>query len=465
MIGRAPFPIYARWVRWFLLVMTACATATAVQPPPRPELFVDGSAPDDGDGTREHPLRAPIGRSGYVVHVASGVYSAPVALPADVELVGDGEVVLHAERDVEAVVQGAGAHLRHVTVQGGRWGVISDDGVELTDVSFSGQREGGVLVRTGTARLKDVRIEGTLPDTVGVQARKDTRVSIDGATFTGALKRAIDSDGASVTAMNVKSTGPAQVVHAVGGKTVLRDVSAKGGSGPAFYVAAGTLELERCDVTGHEYGVLVGEGAHATLTGVRSERAQLSAVSVVQADAVIRDLVVLSPGSHGALEALASTVRVDGLRVTDATDQAVLIRKGSAWARGVTVTRLRGDPGDAVNVRDASVTLEHVTATDVEGAGVGVTSVAEAIVSDVQCTRCGHGALVVDRRSHDSAKHIRSDRSPAVVAGDDASVELEDVQAPGEGPLVWAECEGTTKVTVHGLPKSDRLSGACVDVK
>jgi hypothetical protein len=253
-----------------------------------------------------------------------------------------------------------------------------------------------------------------------------------------------------------------------GGHAEVRNASAKRGSGSAFFVSRGVLELKLVEVVGHEYAVLAGDGARLTIDALRSERSQIAAVSLVQSTGTITALRALNPGTHGAVESLESTTVVNHVEVTDAAEQAVLVRQGTLTARDVKVTRLRGAPGDAVQVRDARATVEGVDATDVDGAGVGVTAVADAVVRDVHCTRCAHGALVVDRRAQVRAKGVftRTTDSPAVVASDDAQVEAEDVDAAGEGPAVWAECAGSTRVLLKGKrPPAARITGACVEVK
>jgi hypothetical protein len=444
----------------------ACATAGApVKPaaPAKPELFVDGSAPEGGDGSAAHPLKALTLRAQTVTRVASGLYPFQGELPAGAELVGSGEVVLHAEGEVPAVVTlHGGSRLEHVSLQGGQWGAVCDGEVELQDVTLSGQRAGGVRVEAGRLKLSG-NVEGTLPDTLGVRVEPKARLEVRGVRFTGSLKRAVDAEDATVDAEGLKSDGPSQALHALKGSARVRSSSASRGTGPAFNVAAGRLELKAVEVVGHEYAVLASDGAELVIDGLKSERAQLAAVSLVQSKASVRNLKAVSPGTHGAVEALESTTEVQGVEQTGGADLAVWVRHGTLTANDVAVSRLTGTPGDAVHVRDAKASISHVRANGIEGSGVGVTAVGDAEVSDVQCTRCGHGVLVVERRSHARAKHLRSDATPVVAALDDASVELEDLQAPGDGPMVWAECEGGTRVTVHGA--SPRVSGACVEVK
>jgi hypothetical protein len=462
-IGRGRFPIYAGLVKWWLLLLAACVTSSApVRPAAKAQLYVDGSALDEGDGSAEHPFKKLVVREQTVTRVASGLYAFDGELPPGAELQGEGEVVLHAEGEAPAVVTLHGGRLEHVSLQGGQWGAVCDGEVELSDVKLSGQRAGGIHVLGGTLKLSGA-VDGTLPDTLGVRVEPKAHLVVHGARFTGSLKRAIDAEEATVEIDGLKSDGPAQALHALKGTTSVRNASASHGPGPAFNVAAGRLELRLVEVIGHEYGVLVSDGAELVIDGLRSERAQIAAVSLVLSKATVRNLKAVSPGSHGAVEALESTSEVHGVEQTGGTDLSVWVRHGTMTATDVTVTGLTGIPADAVHVRDAKATLARVRATNIEGSGVGVTAVGDAEVSDVQCTRCGHGVLVVERRSHARAKHLRSDAAPVVAALDDASVELEDLKAPGDGPLVWAECEGGTHVTVHG--STERVSGGCVEVK
>jgi hypothetical protein len=454
-------------VRWWLLLLAGCVTATPVKLAPKVELYVDGSAAEGGDGSVDRPFRTLTLREGATVHVASGLYPFSGALPPGVEVVGQGEVVLYAEGDAPVVLSAVSGRLKGLSLQGGQWGLEVSGDVELEHVKFSGQRQGCVHLRMGSLALMDGELQGTLPDTLGLRAEPHTVVELHGVRFSGAFKRAVDVENATARIDRLRSDGPAQAVHAVGGKTLVQDSTSKRGSGTAFSMTRGSLQLERIEVVGHEYAVLAGDG-DVTLRRLTSDRAAVGALALMNVKADISDLRVTHPGTHGAVESLDSTTQLSDVYVTDAVDQAVLARKGSLTARRVEVTRLRGLPGDAVHIRDAHAVIEGVVATDVESAGVGVTAVADAEVRDVRCTRCGHGALVVDRRSHVRARGIvmLSGDAPAVYAGDDAQVEASDVDAAGKGPAVWAECEGATHVSLSGrVPPRERLSGGCVEVK
>lgn len=453
-------------MRWWLLVLAGCVTVPE-KPVAKAVLYVDASAAEGGDGSLREPLKALVLQPNTIFHLASGLYPLNGTVPRGVELVGDGEVVLYAEGDAPFVVSAVAARLEHLTLQGGQWGLEVSGDVDAKGLKLSGQRQGCVDLRSGVLKAEALSCEGTLPETLGLRAAPGTQTELRNARFSGALKRAIDAQDAAVSAMGLQSEGPAQALHAVGGKVALFDASARRGSGAAFSMNRGKLELTRVEVVGHEYAVLAGD-AEVVIQRLTSDRAQFAAVALERTKATLSILRVTSPGAHGAVELLDSTTELSELFVLDGVDQAVFVRKGSLTARRIYVTNLRGLPADAVHVRDAKAAVDGVLVKNVDGAGVGVTAVADADVRDLRCERCGHGALTADRRSHVRASKVVmvGADAPAVYVADDAQVEVADVEAAGQGPAIWAECEGTTHVTVSGQkPARDRISGGCVEVK
>lgn len=465
----------SRWA--LLLVVIACRRVPerASEPgaeSPRPQLWVDASAAADGDGGRAAPLQKLTFEPGTTTHVATGLYPFSGALPEDAELVGEGRsVVLYADGAAPTVLETGNARVKNVSLQGAQWGVHARGALTLEDVSFSGQRQGGVQVALkARLQLSGGRIEGTVSETRGVQVLG--KASLKGVAFSGALRRAVDVlETGSVTVEDAVSEGPAEAVHVSGGTASVTRMRAIAGRGPAFFASTGgKLVLTDVTVKGHEYAVLTASRADVRVTGLDCERTQIAGLGLVASTAVVKKSVFRAPGNHGAVEAIESTTTLEDVEVRDAADQAVMAKYGSLKVSGLRVSRVSSDGasgGDAVMLRSADATLEHVEAADLSGTGVWASAVSTVKLDDLRCTRCRFGALVVERGSKVTANRVFAEDSKeaAVSVPDEASLELTDLEVKGDGPALWADCAGATKVVLRGkVPPRALLSGRCLEL-
>ncbi len=466
---RAGAGALAPWLALVLLLPGAsCRSAPEVsakpapRPEPRPERWIDANSPDEA-------RRAFAPQSGYLTRVAAGQYEVRGPLPDDVELVGSGagEVVLHVVGDTLEVQRAA---LRHLSVRGGRVGLTARGALTLEDVSFSGQRAAAVRVEpTGTLAMTGGSVEGAHPRSSGI-VLLGRSAELSRVAFRGALLRAVAVEAGDVRLSDVESLGAAEALHVGGGRAVATRVRAGGGRGPAFAVNDGELTLRDVDVSGHEYAVLAGQRSTLVVDGLRSERAALAAVGLVEASATLSHLAVTRPGSYGAVQSLDSRTRIDDLAVDGATDVAVIARLGSLEARGVRVRGVRGADGtggDGLMIRDAVADLRDVVVEDAEGSGVVATQVATVSLDGLTCRRCRWGALLVERRSVAKARNVAAEdaREPAVSVPGEAVLELDGLAVRGEGPALWAECAPGARVVLRGeLPRPSLLSGRCIEV-
>ena len=459
-------------MRWWLLPVLAMACARAPLreaqepvPPPRPEVWVDGSASEGGDGTKARPFKTLEPRSGHTMHLATGLYEVSGTLADDVTLEGEGKaVVLHGDGLVASR-----ATLKRLAIQGGDTGLTVRGAVTLEDVSFSGQRQAAVNVEpTGVLVFTRGELLGSVPEVKGVVTAG--RASLTQVRFRGNLRHGVKVDAGETTVTDSSSEGPATAVHVSGGRAVVTRLRAVYGRGPAFSATASTLELHDVEVVGHEYAVLTGLEADLLVDGLQSDRAQVGAVGLVGTKAVLKHVVALKPGSHGAIESLEGETRVEDLTVTDATEVAVVQRHGRLDATKVRINGVRsegGSGGDGIMVRDAVAVLKDVRVMEAGGTGVVATAVATVELDGLTCERCAHGALLVERRSTVNAKGVVSigAREAAVSVPDDGVLELDGLDVSGSALGVWAECSVGSRVVLKGkLPARELLSGRCLEL-
>jgi hypothetical protein len=439
-------------------LLLACARPPAVAPEPplgRPALWVDASAREGGDGTRERPVRS-LPRelpADTDVHVRTGLYEGPFVLGDGASLEGHGEVVLHAGPDGALLRAGNGA-VRGVSLQGGAVGLEATGALSLERARLSGQRQQAATI-TGSVRARDLEVVGVVEGIDGLVV--SGALELDRARFTGGLKRAVRVlEGGRALVRASTSEGPKTFVHALSARVALKDGAARGGSSAAVFISGGELAVDDLDVTGHEYALQAVRGARVTAKGLRSTGALDAAVSVIEVTLELRDAQLAHTGPGGAVSAQQSTTTLEDVSVRDATHLGFFVKQGSARLARCAVERVSADgvsQGDAVMARDARVTIEGLRVADVEGSALFASAFAEVSVRRLEVERAAASAFFVERgatvRGGDVL--VRGGRGPAVLVPDAATVELEGLSvASGEVPI-YAECDLGARVTVRRL--------------
>jgi hypothetical protein len=442
-------------------VMASCST-TRVPPLEMPrvvEQWVDGSVLVGGDGSREHPFKeVPPLVAPLRLKLASGLYRGPFVVGPGVELEGQGEVVLYVERGDGAVVQLRGGTLRHLSVQGGVRGVEVGGTALLEQVHVSGYREVGVWVEPeATATIRRGQLEGTLPDSIAVQVEGATVVMEESRLRGG--RRGVQAKAATVTLLRTQAEGVSSLLNAVDSKVVLREVASSAGRGPAFFVAGGSLTLERGQAVGHEYGLQV---SNATVDVKRfvSRGALQAGLALSHATGSVAGALV-DRAQSGSVQLLDSTLTIDDLEVRASTSFAVLVRQGTVGLTHLRITGVRadgqasGEPvlGDGLQVRDATVTLDEVAVRDTEGSGLYVSAAANVRAKKVLVERAGAAAVVIERGSkfEIDALTVHGAHGPAVLVPDAAQATIGVLDASNVDSACWAECDAGAVVRLTTL--------------
>jgi hypothetical protein len=449
--------------RWLLL--GAVLTLGCPRPPgPTPgldltaprELWVDGSAPAGGDGTKERPLKAvPVLDGGLHLHLRSGLYPGPFEFPAGTHVTGHGVPVLFLEGDGVVVRTGRGpVRLERLLVQGGGVGLRSDGALVLEHVKVSGHRR--VAIEGHDAGLDAVALEVTsqVPGTTGVLAEGGW-VRLHGATLSGPMKRGLEARGAAVEVRDLRSEGPSTGILTVKGSLDGVKLTLAGGQAAALHVLDATTTLREVDVTGHEYALL-GSGT-ITVDGLVSRAPQQGGLSLLEATSTLRHVRVERAGGMGGLQLLGGSHALDDVVVTDSQAWAVLVRKGKARIGRLQARALRGEGsgadrvlGDGLVVRDGTVTIDTLAAEDLEGSALFASHHATVTVTQLDAQRCGGGAAFVDHSAAVVVTNLKSRGAlgPSVTVLDGARLRVGTFSATGGDVSVWADCSDGVRVDV-----------------
>lgn len=463
-----------------LLVLCTCRGATPPREPPpsevtRTHVWVDAAGWKPGDGSRVRPLRSlaeALARPGpLTVHLAAGTYTGPFTVSRGTRVEGQGATsVLYAEGpDVPVLRAGGDSALVDVDVRGGGWGleVTEGGGVRLERVGFSAQRTGAVRVAAGRLEVQASRFEAAVSETTGVLVEgASASARIVGSAFTGPFRRAVRVRGsdARVELEDARFSGPVSAVGVDGGHAEVRRAVAEGGRGSAFSVVEGGLVLEDVRVTGHEYGMSAMRARKLEVRRFTSVRAERAGLGVVQSQGVLEDVVVRDSGDFGGIQQVGGALEVRRFRVEGAKEHGLVALQGKLRARDGTFTGVRGD---GLHLRRMEADVEGVVMRDVAGTCVLAAEGARVVLRDAELAGCGHSGLMVDALARLEATGVEirgAETALAAMGGGELSVDALTATGLKEG-LVWAECDGPTRVRLGRVRSEDPRgrSAPCVE--
>lgn len=495
--------LLAAWVVGCASVAPRVPTAGAAptQHPPRRELWIDPAALEGGDGSARRPLRrlpdellAPASEGGkgtgtaltLHLHLAPGLYRGPIVLPRGALLEGSGPVtVLFVEpgggpgagagggpREDTVISAPEGGRLEHLSVQGGSAGIVASGPLELDSVELSGQRHAAIRLfgdGKGLLEARQLRLEGSLSESRGLELSPGTRAVVASSRFTGAYRRAIQTEEAKLALSDCVFEGPVTGVHQVGGSVSMHRLRLSGGRGPALFVARGKLSLDEVSVHGHEYGLQTGEGAELDVKGFTSVRAERAGLGLVRARGRLEDVRVLETGNFGGMQLLESEVEVHRLRIDAARASGVVVRQGKIVLRDLQLSRIRKElesddsGGDGVVVAGGEVLVQNARMTALAGAGVLATARARVEVQQLECEACLWGAVTAERGAQVVASDllVRGGDAAAVLAAHGSRVEVKGLvlRDNPHGPA-WADCASGATVRLSRAPALDAEKAA-----
>ncbi len=448
------------------LILPACrapgSLIPAVAPAPPADVWVDGSLRAEGDGSRARPfatltralIHAGEGGAPVRIHLTPGRYPGPFVLPAGLEVVGEGEgVVLHGEGEGAVVRAPEGATLRGLGLQGGDWGLEAAGPVRLESVRFNGQRAGAVRMEVGHLTAVGSEFEAGGPEAVGLLLAGGVRAEVREGRFVGAFRRGVEARGAEVELEAVRFDGPGTALYQVEGRARVLRSAVEGGREPGLSVHRGALRLDDVTVTGHEFGLQSVESTLET-RGFTSERAARGGLALIGSRGRLEDTVVRGSGSYGGLLLVGSDLEVRGVRVEGADAYGISATKGKLRLRGAVITGLttrEKDSGDGLHLRDTEVDAEDVVVRDAAGVGVLGAQGSRVVLRNVSLEACKEAGVQAETLGQVTAVglEVRGSGGPALLALDDGVLRVDALTVRDNAAgLVWADCQGETKVTL-----------------
>lgn len=466
-----------------VLGVSACRPQVVAEPSareaePAAALWVDASALEGGDGTEARPMKslaAALGKAGARVHVRTGLYRGPFALPAGAELDGPESAVLFVEGGEGPVVTVAGdGRIAGVSLQGGAVGLASGGRVRAEGVHWSGQRQVAVEVRGGELELSRADVRATVSEVIGVAVARG-KVRIADSAFAGPFRRAVEGKGAEVevTVERTRFTEAVTAVQLVGGRGHLRGLSARGGRAAAVFVGTGgEVEIDGLEVDGHEYALLARE-ARVTARAVTSRGAERAGIGLVKSRGRLEDVAVSGSGSSGAVEVVGGEVELRRFRIERAGAYGVHARSAKVVISDGEIDGVAaegdGTQGDGVHLRDVKGTVERVAVRRAGGSGLVVAEASDVRAAELVVERCRWGGVVVETLSTFAGKTIaaRDCGGAALAVPTQAVASVEGfTSARNQEGAVWAECGEGARVTLRGVTDdAPRPRPSCVRVE
>ncbi len=452
-----------------LLIALVVATFGCVKiPPPRlaaappVERWVDAYAPAEGDGGVMAALKVLPPRLSGVVHVRSGLYRGPFELDDGAVLIGHGEVVLFLEGEGTVATAGGRARLEQVSFQGGSIGLAVAGRAQVEKAHFSGQRTAALTVVDGGLSGAGLEVDSRSPGNVGIDAI-DAQVLLDRVTFRGTMAHGVRSNRSVLTVSQLRSEGPANALQVVRGSLEATGLRIAGGAGPAISLGETTASLRDVETTGHEYGLLAAGGA-VTVARFLSRGAVVAGLGFFRGTVSLSDVRVHRAGSGGGLQLLDATSTIHSASVDDAHGTGVLVRQGKATITRLEAHLIRGDPtssgtllaGDAVQVRDATVELGRLEASEVDGAALSATNFSKATATEIVIDGAATAGIVAERRSRVVATTVRAKavRGAVLAAFEEGQLEVKRLEASDAETPAWADCLEGALIRIDSTDRS-----------
>jgi hypothetical protein len=285
---------------------------------------------------------------------------------------------------------------------------------------------------------------------------------ITASVFTGPYRRAVRVRGANARAelKDVRFSGPDTAIGVDDGHAEVRHAVAEGGKGSAFSVVEGALVLEDAQVTGHEYGLSATRARKLEVRRFTSVRATRAGLGVVGTRGVLEDVVVRDSGDYGGLQLVGGDLRVHRFRVEGAGEYGLSALHGKLSLRDGTILGVcssDGSAGDGLQLREVEADVEGVVVRDVAGSCVLAAQAAHVKLRDVQLRGCKYAGLSVDTQARMDATGVEVHGAGAAMsATGNGELRVDVLTASGlEDGLVWAECQGTTRMSLERVRSED----------
>lgn len=440
----------------------------------RPGLWVDAFSPPGGDGSSARPFKTvpqPV-PAGVTLHLRTGLYAGPFVLEEGTTLEGVGEVVLTGEAG-QTVVTATGATLSGLSVQGGAIGLEAGPRVVVKNAHFSGQRRQAALVHGGLT-LAQSQLEASVEGIDGVSVDRGATLELSRVKFTGGFRRAVLTEGGTLTLRNVSGEGPKTLVHALGAQSQLEDVRSLMGSGAALLFSGGVVKVQGAELVGHEYSLVLMGGVDAQLSEVKARDAKEGCISAILSKVSLSRSSLTNCGPGGALSLQRSQTVLSSVEISSAQELGIFIKRGTLKLSGLTISKVTpshdGLLGDGLHIRDeAKVTsLGSIAMNDLGGSALFVSTFSDVRLEKLSVERAKSSALFVELNAQVNLETllVRGGSGPSIVVPDEATVHVGSMSVSGGNEMpVYAECSAGAEVTLGRLESTvQQLKSRCVSL-
>ncbi len=242
-------------------------------------IYVDRDNKGSEDGSKNHPYRSldkalDKAKSGTEVHVAKGTYKENITIPKNVKVIGrkkdTSDVVIESESDKKpAVTMKDDSEIDHLTVKGGKHGILVEEDAEATiyDTTVKDADGDGIHIASGSndKKYQVVISDSTIKenDKSGVYSGKKRNVVVVDSKINGNKNDGVDLSAGAKAWVNDSeirdNRGSGAKVWISGSEITFKDNVIRGNGREGMEInssGTGYVGLKKMNISGNgRYGV------------------------------------------------------------------------------------------------------------------------------------------------------------------------------------------------------------------
>jgi hypothetical protein len=438
---------------------------------PLAQAYVSASARSSavpGDGTKGHPfatVSAGLASGARTVFIAGGRYPERVTLAAGQTLVGQAGARIEGPADGPVLTADGGTVRGLSLTSAAPLGVRISGPVRFEAVRLDLRGKAGIAIERGALRWDGGQLSGAAASRTALSLSPGAQAQLSQVELTGPFQEGIVAEGADLSLTDVRVRGCALGVRVRGGRARLSGLRIEGGGGIGLFVGPGTLRAESLVVSGHEYGVLVGQGAEVTLRAVTLSKNRRAGLAAQGGKLKVEGGVISDSGAFGGIQLSHATTELDGLRVLRSQGEGITVIGGEAHLHTVTVDQVTdpaGAEGEGILVRLGHARLENVSVSHVAGLGLYAAQAATVEFDRLRLTACEAGSVAAEAGSSVSGNVLRLRGAAAqLIATRKGSLKFGVVRRAPPGPLE-IHCEPDAPIHIGTLTGAAASGDACL---
>lgn len=458
---------WAPVVSALLVALTAGSAAAGSSGPARAYVAASARA---GDGSQAHPfatLTEALARGASTVFVAKGRYAERISLAAGQTIVGEEGARLEGD-GAGPVLTASGGTVRGLTLASrAPVGVRIAGTVRLQDVLLEVEGATGVAVERGVLRWERGVLRGGAAARTAMSFSKGvegwlTRLRIDGPFAQGIL-----AEQTRLTLTDASVKGCDLGIRLRKGHAELRRVRVEKGKGMGVFVGPGTLDATALEVSGHEYGVLAGQGAQVTLRSLALSGNRRAGLAAQGGTLRVEGGTIQDSGDFGGVQLSEASATLEDVAILRSVGEGVAIVGGRVALRRVRVDGVRdpsGSEGEGILVRRARARLDQVSVAHVSGLGLYAAQYATVGFGALSLADCEAGSVAAEAGSAVTGRALRLlGPSASLIATRQGTLTLEQLVRSPAGALA-AHCEEDAPIRIQALTGAPAPGEPCVRV-